>query len=304
MLPHRIADRGMSRRFPTGFVGGALGETPSAIRLSSANRVERTCAQGNACAVCYTGRMDDLNETTQSKRPLDEGLLAFDGAPAPADASASDDAPAPGDGAAASDAALGMPDAGGVERLTGVAIEYYMLTTFTSFEALIDALGGVTVDVPKNVTVPDPMTAENVSLKAGRSQSLDGSEALVLARARKEYGEHQEALRQMNVRNIETAMIQKVLSLDSDKNANAVLVDLEEYTDTNLDMASVGYLLVDFIANREEVTIYSTTGPYAGGENAEGLWVVQEDPAAWAELMAVVDAGEDPEGIVKLPSHS
>ena len=106
------------------------------------------------------------------------------------------------------------------------------------------------------------------------------------------------------VRNIETAMIQKVLSLDSEKNANAVLVDLEEYTDTNLDMASVGYLLVDFIANREEVTIYSTTGPYAGGENAEGLWVVQEDPAAWAELMAVVDAGEDPEGIVKLPSHS
>ena len=65
--------------------------------------------------------MDDLNETTQSKRPLDEGLLAFDGAPAPADASASDDAPAPGDGAAASDAALGMPDAGGVERLTGDA---------------------------------------------------------------------------------------------------------------------------------------------------------------------------------------
>ena len=93
-----------------------------------------------------------------------------------------------------------------VERLTGVAIEYYMLTTFTSFEALIDALGGVTVDVPKNVTVPDPMTAENVSLKAGRSQSLDGSEALVLARARKEYGEHQEALRQMNLRSSATSL--------------------------------------------------------------------------------------------------
>ena len=65
--------------------------------------------------------MDDLNETTQSKRPLDEGLLASDGAPAPADASASDDAPASGDRSAASDAALGMPDAGGVERLTGDA---------------------------------------------------------------------------------------------------------------------------------------------------------------------------------------
>ena len=190
------------------------------------------------------------------------------------------------------------------ERLTGVEIDYYMMTTFTSFEALVNALGGVTVDVPKDVKVPDPMTADNVELQAGSAQELDGSEALVLARARKEYGEHQEALRQINVRNIETAMIQKVLSLDSEKSANAVLLDLEEYTTTNLDMASIGYLVVDFVAHREEVTIYSTTGPYAGGENADGLWVVQEDPLAWAELMAAVDAGEDPEGIVKLPSHS
>ncbi|WP_101722939.1 LCP family protein [Eggerthella timonensis] len=190
------------------------------------------------------------------------------------------------------------------ERLTGVEIDYYMMTTFTSFEALVNALGGVTVDVPKDVKVPDPMTADNVELQAGSAQELDGSEALVLARARKEYGEHQEALRQINVRNIETAMIQKVLSLDSEKSANAVLLDLEEYTTTNLDMASIGYLVVDFVAHREEVTIYSTTGPYVGGENAEGLWVVEEDPLAWAELMAVVDAGEDPEGIVKLPNHS
>lgn len=190
------------------------------------------------------------------------------------------------------------------ERLTGVEVDYYMMTTFTSFEALINALGGVTVDVPKDVKVPDPMTADNVELDAGSSQELDGSEALVLARARKEYGEHQEALRQINVRNIETAMIQKVLSLDSEKSANAVLLDLEECTTTNLDMASIGYLVVDFIAHREEVTIYSTTGPYVGGENAEGLWVVEEDPETWTELMAVVDAGEDPEGIVKLPAHS
>lgn len=190
------------------------------------------------------------------------------------------------------------------ERLTGVDIEYYMMTTFTSFAALIDALGGVTVDVPKNVTVPDPMTAENVSLKAGEAQQLDGSKALVLARARKEYGADQEALRQVNVRNIETAMIQKVLSLDSEKSANAVLVDLEEHTTTNLDMASIGYLVVDFVLHRDDVTVYSTSGPYAGGENAEGLWVVQEDPQVWSRLMAAVDAGEDPTDIVKAPTHS
>lgn len=190
------------------------------------------------------------------------------------------------------------------EKLTGVEIPYYMMTTFTSFEALIDAMGGIMVDVPKDIKVPDPMTAEDVALKAGDDQYLDGSEALVLARARKEYGDNQEALRQINVRNLEIAMIQKVLDLDSEKTANGVLVDLEENTSTNLDMASVGYLMIDFITHKEEVIIYSCTGPYRGAENADGLWVVKEDAEAWAELMDVVDVGGDPTGIVKLPSHS
>ena len=50
------------------------------------------------------------------------------------------------------------------------------------------------VDVPKDIKVPDPMTAEDVTVKAGEDRYLDGSEALVLARARKEYGDNQEAL--------------------------------------------------------------------------------------------------------------
>ncbi len=191
-----------------------------------------------------------------------------------------------------------------VERLTGVGIDYYMMTTFTSFEVLINAMGGVTVDVPKNVTVPDPMTAEDVSLKAGKAQQLDGAEALVLARARKEYGDNQDALRQTNVRNIEIAMIQKVLDLDDEDYTNEVLVDLEENTQTNLDMAEAGYLAFEFLQHKDEVTIYSCTGPHEGGLNESGAWVIREDRGAWDELMAVVDAGGDPSGIVDLPRHS
>nr|WP_280527523.1 LCP family protein [Eggerthella guodeyinii] len=118
------------------------------------------------------------------------------------------------------------------EKLTGVEIPCYMMITFASFEALIDAMGGIVVDVPKDIKVPDPMTAEDVTVKAGDDQYLDGSEALVLARARKEYDDNQEALRQINVRNLEIAMLQKVLDLDSEKAANVVLVDLEENTST------------------------------------------------------------------------
>ena len=57
-----------------------------------ANRVERGGGKGNACAVCYTDGMDDLNNTTYGPDAFDD---AFD-----------DAAPA---------------DAGGVERLTGDA---------------------------------------------------------------------------------------------------------------------------------------------------------------------------------------
>lgn len=190
------------------------------------------------------------------------------------------------------------------EKLTGVQIDSYMMTTFTSFQALIDGMGGITVDVPQDIKVPDPLSAEEVTVKAGEDKTLTGSEALVLARARKEYGANQDALRQVNVRNLEVAMIQKVLDLDSEKKANSVLIDLEENTSTNLDMASIGYLVVDFIAHKEEVTVYSSTGPYEGGENADGLWVVKEDPNTWRDLMEVVDAGGDPSSVVEPPRFS
>ena len=54
-----------------------------------ANRVERGGGKGNACAVCYTDGMDDLNNTTYEPDAFDD-----------------DTVPA---------------DAGGVERLTGDA---------------------------------------------------------------------------------------------------------------------------------------------------------------------------------------
>lgn len=187
-----------------------------------------------------------------------------------------------------------------VETLTGVTIEGYMMTTFTGYENLIDALGGVTVDVPRTITVPDPTTADNVTVKQGDDQTLDGSEALVFARARKEYVDDQDAIRQTNVRTLEIAMIEKVLN-QNDLDANKSVADLEEFTTTNLSVEDMAALVLDFVNHKDEVTIYSCTGPYAGGENEDGLWVIDQDSDTWAELMALVDSGEDPAGVVEEP---
>ena len=189
-----------------------------------------------------------------------------------------------------------------VEQLTGVEIGHYMMVDFTTFANLIDALGGIDVDVPKTITVPDPATGKNLTVNAGEQRHLNGAQALVLARARKDYDGDQDALRQMNVRAIEIAMVKKVLSFDGDLNIDWLLEILEEEVKTDLDLPITGMVILDFVQHADEVTFYSCTGPYEGAERqSDDLWVVRRNDAAWTELMGAVDAGEDPSGIVELP---
>lgn len=187
-----------------------------------------------------------------------------------------------------------------VETLTGTTIDYYMMTTFTSFESLVDGLGGTVVDVPLKITTDDPSTGRDVTVRPGESQLLNGSQTLVLARARKEYVEDQDALRQVNVRNIEVALIEKVMS--DPNGADEALTYLEQHTTTNMDFGLAASLVADFVLHKSEVTIYTCTGPHKGSVNDAGLWVIPEDKDTWALLMETVDAGEDPSGIVPLPS--
>lgn len=194
-----------------------------------------------------------------------------------------------------------------VEKLTGVEIPYYMMVTFMGFERLIDDIGGVTVDVPVTVTVPDPSNAEDVRVAAGEEKSLDGSEALVVARARKEYGDDEDALRQVNVRNLEEAIIRKgvLACLDSEVNASAFSKMMDALLDnvtTNMDVDLINALARRISGGSDRLVIYSCTGPHEGGiDDESGLWIVEEDKDQWAELMAVVDSGGDPTGVVSVP---
>ncbi len=91
----------------------------------------------------------------------------------------SDRYPGPDPGAAA------VADA--ITYVTGLEIDHFALVDLTGFARVIDALGGVTLDVPRPVDGPlyDPVTGsyEMVVINSGR-QSLDGDHALAYARAR------------------------------------------------------------------------------------------------------------------------
>ena len=190
-----------------------------------------------------------------------------------------------------------------VARLTGIEADYYAMTTFATFERLIDAMGGIDVDVPRTVTVVDPMTVEKVTVKAGDDRHLNGSEALVFSRARKDYASYQDALRQNNVRTIEIAIIDKVLNLGSELDLEEVMDAFESNVETNMDPAQVASLALDFMLHKNLVRIYEATGPYDGDvRESDDLWVIPNDPTVWSRITALTDSGFDPSGVVEAPT--
>ncbi|AQU80073.1 MULTISPECIES: LCP family protein [Planococcus] len=71
-----------------------------------------------------------------------------------------------------------------VEELLDVPVDYYLRMNFDAFIEVVDALGGIKVEVPYDITEQDENDSKNaIELKEG-IQFLDGSEALALARTR------------------------------------------------------------------------------------------------------------------------
>lgn len=68
-----------------------------------------------------------------------------------------------------------------VEAITGIRIDYYLLTSFGGLRQMVDAVGGITVDVP--YAMNDHFSGAN--FRAGR-QRLSGPEALAFSRNRKD----------------------------------------------------------------------------------------------------------------------
>lgn len=184
-----------------------------------------------------------------------------------------------------------------VSDLTGVPITHYAEVHFSEFQDLVDKLGGVEVDVPIELSYKDALTGEWVTLQPG-VQTLDGQQAQIFARARHEYETDQDAHRQNNIRTLLEAIITKVLEKPFYELPDTVL-NLAESVGTDLNAADLVTLAMEYAGGSGSMTMYSCTGPTDGdiNESAGGIWLCYENPEGWANLMSVVDAGEDPSGL-------
>ncbi|MUL35229.1 LytR family transcriptional regulator [Gloeocapsopsis sp. AAB1 = 1H9] len=128
------------------------------------------------------------------------------------------------------------------DLLNGVPIDRYIRINVQGVEKLVDALGGVTVYVPKDMKYQDDSQHLYINLKAGRHH-LDGDQALQLLRFRyDEYGDIGRIQRQQMVMR---ALMEQALNPATLARVPQIMSVIQTHIDTNLTveelMALVGF---------------------------------------------------------------
>ncbi|WP_432641991.1 LCP family protein [Acidaminococcus sp.] len=135
-----------------------------------------------------------------------------------------------------------------LENFLGLQINNYVLVDFQGFVKLVDAIGGVDIDVEKDMQYTDPYDGETglvISLHAGR-QHMDGTTAIQYVRYRDEEGDIGRVKRQQKFMK---AVFQKLTTTSLLTRAPEIARTLYQSIDTDLSVTDLASLLVTFAKN-------------------------------------------------------
>ena len=127
------------------------------------------------------------------------------------------------------------------QGITGLKIQYYVLIDMQGFSDLIDALGGVTIDVPKDIPIhaDDTFTTVREWIKAGK-QHMDGYHALWYARSRHETSDYDRMARQ---RQIQDAMLAQMNPANVLTKFQAIAAAGAQVVKTDVPQSMLGYFV-------------------------------------------------------------
>lgn len=176
-----------------------------------------------------------------------------------------------------------------VSDLAGVPISNYAEIDFDSFVSVVDALGGIDVNVPIDI---DDDLAE-VHLSAGE-QTINGAEALGLCRARHAYDSYGagDYYRTANQRMVLGAILKKGLNGNPFNLVSLIGAVSNSVSCTFLPL-NITFLGLRFIGFDMSENLMSGLEPtYSSYEN--GTWYEVVDSEAWAIMMSRVEQGLSP----------
>lgn len=168
-------------------------------------------------------------------------------------------------------------------------ISHYALIDFDGFCDVVNALGGIDVDVPIEIDDDDA----GGYLAAG-PQTLNGDQALILCRSRHAYEEYGSgnSYRSANQRMVLSAIAQKILASDIGTIASTVGT-LSKYLSTDLginDIIGIAQALRGLDMSSDMYTaMQPTTSVYE-----DGMWYNTCDEPEWKEMLDRVNQGLPP----------
>ena len=176
-----------------------------------------------------------------------------------------------------------------VAEFAGVDISHYVEVHFSGVRDVVDALGGITVDVPEDISD----RKAKLELSAGE-QVLDGDTALRYARARfgVSGGDFGRAQAQ---RQIVEAIAREVLA-SSPLELPFVVSELAQSITTDLSVSDIAAYATAFqqAASEQGITFYSATVPSYAYDEIPGVSYVATMYDEWRAMMQRMDAGLDP----------
>ncbi|MBQ9042703.1 MAG: LCP family protein [Eggerthellaceae bacterium] len=183
-----------------------------------------------------------------------------------------------------------------VSNMTGLDISHYASVDFDGFAAIVDALGGVEVDVP--MAVDDPEAGGTV--EAGL-QTLNGEQALILCRSRHAYDDMNTVggyVRDGYQRMILGAIAKKLLSSDILTIANTV-TDMSRYVTTDMNISDIIGLAQIMQGLDPDTDIYTAREP-TYSLYIDSTWYEVLDEDEWAKMIDRMDRGLSPSDTVEV----
>ncbi|GAB4459929.1 MAG: LCP family protein [Elainellaceae cyanobacterium] len=162
------------------------------------------------------------------------------------------------------------------DLLGGVPVDRYVRINVQGVEKLVDALGGVTVYVPKDMKYTDHSQHLYIDLKQGE-QHLNGEQALQFLRFRYDaYGDIGRVQRQQTLMR---ALVEQTLSPATLTRIPQILSVIQENVDTNLTVEEL-VALVGFASQleRADLQMLMLPGDFSGaGDYEASYWLPSRD---------------------------
>lgn len=169
-----------------------------------------------------------------------------------------------------------------VESLFGIPIDGYVLVDFSGFSDVVDAMGGITVDVPYEIVDNEYPTDDygitSIHFEPG-VQEMDGDQALIYVRTR--HADSDDARRQRQL-DVIRAIFEQGKSISSITNADDVILSAGEAIQTSFDLeeqltlARIAYEMSD-----GDIHLTTLGEPLLqAGWSQDGRWIYTGDPAA------------------------